>query len=178
MAKKTDSKTAAKPVQKKAVAKPAATSKPAAAAKQAVVQSVAAKSKPPAKAATKPAAKKTASPTTAVKKSAAKTKASASPVAAKSAGQFFYFLSETIDPQVTPARPSLGHLGGQVSEFAEFVDVRQHAIDYLVDLIDRCEVRLWQIKRADSLDVYQQLIREHDHPPLPAAGEEAPPAPS
>ena len=81
-------------------------------------------------------------------------------------------------PSRTPTRPSPGQLAGQVSQFAEFADVRQHAIDYLVDLIDRCEVRLWQIKRADSLDTLQQLVREHDHPPLSTAGDDAPPAPS
>jgi hypothetical protein len=187
MAKKTDAKTASKPASKKPT-KPPVAAKPAAPAKatpgKASTAAADAKSKAPGKkpAAAKsngkqPAAKTAAKPASVPAASATKsnsTKSAAAPAEAASAG--FYFLSEVIDPQVTRSRPAAQQVA--VGRFADFADARQHAIDYLVDLIDRCEIRLWQFKRADSLELFEQLVREHDHPPVPSANEEAPPAPS
>jgi hypothetical protein len=186
MAKKIDPKagaSASKKPAKPAQAKPAtAAAKPKAAGKASTPAAPAAKAKPAAKKAPaaaangkKPAAK--AAPKAVRVPTAAATPAPANAAESEPTGAFFYFLAETIDPQVTRSQPS-GKASDGVTRFAEFAAVRQHAIDYLVDLIDRCEVRLWQIKRADSLDALEELVREHEHPPLPAAGEETPCAPS
>lgn len=182
MAKKIDSKpgpSASKKPTKPAPAKPTtAVAKPKSAGKASTPAVPVAKAKPAAKKTPAAAANGKKPAAKAAAKSVRVPTAAAAPAAeSEPAGAFFYFLAETIDPQVTRSRPSQETSGG-VTRFAEFAAVRQHAIDYLVDLIDRCEVRLWQIKRADSLDALEELVREHEHPSLPAAGEETPCAPS
>jgi hypothetical protein len=74
--------------------------------------------------------------------------------AAAKARQEFYFVAGDYEPRITDKKPKPS---GSVLEFASFEEAKDQAIEQLIDLIDRCERRLWEIKRAESFEQYRQL---------------------
>ena len=108
---------------------------------------------PPAKAAaaSKPAAAKTAAPKTTAAKPAAPKAPKRAAATAKAA---FYFVAGDYEPRITDKKPKPG---GSVLEFPSFEEAKDQAVEQLIDLIDRCERRLWEIKRAENFEQYQKL---------------------
>jgi hypothetical protein len=66
----------------------------------------------------------------------------------------FYFVAGDYEPRITDKKPKPS---GSVLEFSSFEEAKDQAVEQLIDLIDRCERRLWEIKRAESFEQYQQL---------------------
>lgn len=85
------------------------------------------------------------------KKSSAKRTA---PARGASARTDFYFAGHNFDPVITNGKSSSGTVG---LKFDSFETARDGAIDQLIEIIDRCEARLWQLKRARTFAEYQQL---------------------
>jgi len=103
--------------------------------------------------------------TTRPAKSAASNAAKAAPANAKStkraatapvsiAKKAFYFVAGDYEPRITDKKPKPS---GRVIECPSFDEAKDQAVEQLIDLIDRCERRLWEIKRAESFEHYQQL---------------------
>ena len=69
----------------------------------------------------------------------------------------------------TPPRPRyprvLGDQDGNapsLGAFASFEDVKDRAIDFLIDYIADCEQQLWDIERAESFEAYTALLAESE----------------
>jgi hypothetical protein len=48
--------------------------------------------------------------------------------------------------------------GPSPSEFASFEDVKDRAIDFLIDFIADCEQQLWDLKRSENYESYTALL--------------------
>jgi len=46
------------------------------------------------------------------------------------------------------------------AEFASFEEVKDRAIDFLIDYIADCEQQLWDLKRAESYEAYTALLAD------------------
>jgi len=66
----------------------------------------------------------------------------------------YYFPSSDFDPRITDRKPR--DVPG-VLEGGSFDEIKEQSIDALIEIIDRCEERLWQLKRANSFNEYEQL---------------------
>ena len=71
----------------------------------------------------------------------------------KAASASFFFPAE-FDPRISSQKPSSATA---VIESRTFDEARDKALDALIEIIDRCEERLWQLKQARSLAEYEQL---------------------
>lgn len=69
--------------------------------------------------------------------------------------EMFYFFVEGTEPRLSDARPQTK---GNVESADNFAAAREKAVDYLIDLIDSLEQRLWQFKQAEDFAAYQSLV--------------------
>ena len=106
------------------------------------------------KSSTKPKPTKKAPKAAAKKTAVARSQSKSAPSRQPKRDTGFYFAGAEFDPVVTNGK---GRAGEAALAFESFEAARDGAIDRLIEIIDRCELRLWQLKRATSFDDYQQL---------------------
>ena len=98
--------------------------------------------------------KKTASKNSSAKNKSPRAKAPAAKAGSAKATPVFYFVIEDSEPRILETRPKST---GATAHFNGFDEVKDFAIDHLIELIDNCERRLYQIKRAENFQHYRQL---------------------
>ncbi len=66
----------------------------------------------------------------------------------------FYFIAGQVDARISVQKPS-DAAGASLS--GSFDEVKDKAVDHLIELVDMLERRLWEIKRAQDFASYQAL---------------------
>ena len=67
----------------------------------------------------------------------------------------YFFVAGDYEPRITDKKPTPS---ARVLEFSTFEEAKDQAVEQLIDLIDRCEQRLWAIKRAENFEQYQVRV--------------------
>jgi hypothetical protein len=61
----------------------------------------------------------------------------------------FYFVAGDDEPRITDKKPAPG---ARVLQFSPFEKAKDQAVEQLIDLIDRCERRLWDTQRSENFE--------------------------
>ena len=85
---------------------------------------------------------------------ASKSAAKAAPVKATASKAQFYFPGPDFDPLIVESKPQPF---AAVVRCDTFEEAKHQALDALIEIIDRCEQRLWELKRSASYDEYRRL---------------------
>jgi len=151
-----------------AAAKPAAkkSASPKAAAKASTVKPAAGKPAPGKPVALQTVAKKSTSPKAVTRQSGKGSKSTAknaalnglAPSATESPkpadSETFYFVVGHMDAQISNQRLPSAH---EIASSANFDEVKDKAVDHLIELVDLLERRLWEIKRSQDFASYLAL---------------------
>ncbi|MBI2827330.1 MAG: hypothetical protein HYX69_21870 [Planctomycetia bacterium] len=78
--------------------------------------------------------------------------------ASKQTKETYYFVVTSANARISTAKPPSAE---RVETAGSFREVKDKAVDHLIELIDALERRLWEIKRSQDYAEYQAQLESH-----------------